>query len=946
MHIDMRATIKYIPLFISLLCCNISMAAYYPFVRNFKKAEYNAGSQTWCIQQHEGGSMWFANSGILTYDGSDWSLTKTGNHTSVRSLYFDRQEERMYFGAANEFGYLYINRENQLEYCNLSKETGTAIEDIWAIHKAGDNLWLRESTNMYLYDGQSLKQFSFKDKITTSACIGGILYISVNSEGIYRLDADGQFREIPSNEKFRNDKVVSLLEDSDGGIIIVCLRSGIYTYNGGKVRKSPLDVSREIVDASIYCAASNDRYLALGTVRNGVYIMQYDRGRTIHMNTYTGLQNNTVLSMEFDRNGDLWLGLDNGIDLVQISSPVNSLFGNSDIYGAGYSSETYNGKLWLGTNQGLYQMDLDEGTGSGHFLHDIKEIRGQVWSLMRYDGSLFCCHDSGLYIFKGGRVSHIPMNGTWKLEPLRHHPDYLLGSSYDRLFLIRKESGKWVFDSWVSGFEDASKAFEEDSDGSIWFSHWIKGLFRLTLDMETKSVTSVDFMSKYHGFPEDWSNIPIELNGEIIFTTVDGYYDYDRYSGRAYRMKNLNGIFKGNPENASAFRTATGDLYFSSSGMQALYYRTPDGKEIMDSLSLRGLVSKRIPGFEDIRNLSDDEIMVNTDDGFSVINTTMLRDASAKKAPSVYIKNIYSRISGKEACIRTSLGESRDSLEVLRLMPNENSLIFKVAYPVYEDNRNVQYSYMLSDYDSKWSEYSSSNQKEYTRLPHGRYRFSVRARSDLYPDVKETFIDLEIKAPWYLTDIALFIYIVAGILFMWLTYRALERYSTKRARLIALKKENELRRKQMQKDLEHKAQDLAASTMNVIRKNEILLDIDESLAKVSEYIAEDRNKSLKLLGRIRRDIRENIQHDDVWQKFEENFDIVYDDFLKRLSERYPKLTMSDKKLCAYLKMNLSSKDIAPLLNMTVRSVEMTRYRLRKKLELSHDDNLTSFLGRF
>ena len=111
------------------------------------------------------------------------------------------------------------------------------------------------------------------------------------------------------------------------------------------------------------------------------------------------------------------------------------------------------------------------------------------------------------------------------------------------------------------------------------------------------------------------------------------------------------------------------------------------------------------------------------------------------------------------------------------------------------------------------------------------------------------------------------------------------------------------------------------------------------------YINTDKNKTGIILTGIRQDIRENIGHDNDWQKFEHNFDIVYDDFLKVLSQRFPNLTVSDKKMCAYLKMDLSSKDIAPLLNMTVRSVEMTRYRLRKKLGLSREESLTDFLQK-
>ena len=176
-------------------------------------------------------------------------------------------------------------------------------------------------------------------------------------------------------------------------------------------------------------------------------------------------------------------------------------------------------------------------------------------------------------------------------------------------------------------------------------------------------------------------------------------------------------------------------------------------------------------------------------------------------------------------------------------------------------------------------------------------------------------------------------------------YRLILYISTRKAQVIAKKKEEEMMQKHLKAELEHKAEDLAASTMNLIRKNEILLKIDSDVEAAVGYINTDKNKTGIILTGIRQDIRENIGHDNDWQKFEHNFDIVYDDFLKVLSQRFPNLTVSDKKMCAYLKMDLSSKDIAPLLNMTVRSVEMTRYRLRKKLGLSREESLTDFLQK-
>ncbi|MFM8449201.1 MAG: helix-turn-helix transcriptional regulator, partial [Haliscomenobacter sp.] len=73
---------------------------------------------------------------------------------------------------------------------------------------------------------------------------------------------------------------------------------------------------------------------------------------------------------------------------------------------------------------------------------------------------------------------------------------------------------------------------------------------------------------------------------------------------------------------------------------------------------------------------------------------------------------------------------------------------------------------------------------------------------------------------------------------------------------------------------------------------------------------------------------------------------VHAHFLRRLKERFPQITPKDQKLCAYLRLNLSSKEIAPLLGISVRSVEVSRYRLRRKLDLESEDNLTEFLLQF
>lgn len=916
----------------------------HPKVRNFAKETYKAGQQTWCMEQDYGGNMYFANAGVLEYDGSEWSLTQTVNKSTARSLLYDEKSGRIYFGAANEFGYVYNDEKNQRNYVSLSEGTGTTMEDIWGLHLIDGELWMRESKSIYKYDFQNIKQFSFPDKISISAEIGNRFLIFVNNHGVFELDSQEQFKEVAGTADLKNKRVVGIIP-YEGQPMLICADGDIFLLQEDYLKEFHHGLTARMAEATIYCARTDGRYLALGTVRDGVYILNLQSGQEMHLNTYSGLQNNTVLSMFFDRDGNLWLGLDKGIDLIELSSTEYSLFGNSDRFGSGYASAVYEGELWLGTNQGLYHApyDMYKGIPDDNSFESVNEAKGQVWSLLVWDEHLFCCHDRGIYIIKDGSCRHIAMNGAWKLEGLNEQPKYLLGSSYDRLFLLRKEGNKWKFDCWIAGFDNATKAFEAEPDGTIWFSHWIKGLFMLHLDMHSKSITDQKFMSRSNGFPEDWSNIPIEIDNEIIFTTTRGFYGFDKYAEKAYPLERMNDMFNTPPPVTGVFLSPYGYAYYSSSTLQAVTYKDENNNEIIDSLSLKGLTSKRLQGFEEIRDLSPDEILVNTDDGFSIVRLDKMKEHKGRNNHQVYIKGICSDTG---TCLYSSTDARRDSTASLSLGYNSNTLKVKAAYPVYETGNGVQFSFKLENYDKQWSQFSESNRKEYTRLPHGTYTLRVRAKDNLHTDVSETSMVITIDAPWYYSNAAIIIYALTLILLIWFIYRLLYRYSIKKARLMSMKKEEELRKKQMKLDLEHKAEDLAASTMNVIRKNEILLEIDKELEKVAENMAEDRNKSLKILSRIRHQIHDNIQHDNAWKTFEQNFDIVYDDYLKRLSQKYPHLTMADKKMCAYLKMDLSSKEIAPLLNITIRSVEMTRYRLRKKLGLSREDNLTEFLQKF
>lgn len=135
--------------------------------------------------------------------------------------------------------------------------------------------------------------------------------------------------------------------------------------------------------------------------------------------------------------------------------------------------------------------------------------------------------------------------------------------------------------------------------------------------------------------------------------------------------------------------------------------------------------------------------------------------------------------------------------------------------------------------------------------------------------------------------------------------------------------------------MDNKNRELSNAAFNLIRKNETLQGLKEELA--------ENPKDHRALDKIIRQIDAHLDSDHDWQVFEEAFNRAHDDFFKRLMHDFPELKPGDLRLAAYLKMNLSSKEIAPLLNISIRGVENKRYRLRKKLELPEDANLAEFI---
>jgi len=960
-----------ITLLLTVFISIFELVASHPFVRNFSRDISKAGTQNWDIVQHENDWMYFANNkGLLEFDGSHWKVYPIQNQTPVRSVFFDKQNKRIYTGAYKEFGFYERKKNGVLIYNSLSDKLikgEKQFTEIWKVHKLRGKYIFQADYSILLYENNHIINIAYGDKINYSVVIDNKLIVAGYINGISYL-AGHKFIAFPNAEVLKNKKVCAILPYVNGQLFFVTDFFGIYIYNGKKVVKFKTDIDDFLYKNQVFCATIKNNQLAIGTVQDGLIVKNLNDNSTIHSNINTGLQNNTILSISFDRLNNLWLGLDKGIDYVIINSPINDLVGNSKLIGAGYTSLVYNDKLYLGTNQGLYTMNLINITG--HIINQIKAvnaIKGQIWSLNVIDNKLFCSCDQGLYIIDNKKIEKIDgLRGVWTIKPLKYHPAVLLGIMYNIFFILRKNGEKWKFSNVMYGFNEIGHDFYEDREGKIWMAHTTNGVYRLTLNDKLDGFSKIIQYNNENGLPSIRNNSVFLYNNQIVLSTEKGFYQFNPKTNNIEIATWLNTLFGSSALSTKMYLSPTEDIWSISDNKVMVAYNKRNNKFKVDSVSFYCLNDKLIAGFEHIGFLNDNQIIIATENGFSVTDTSKFSKRNSELS--------------KIALINITLTNQRDSLingysaeQNNEYYPEfefvNNSIRFEYVCTEFRNENSTQYCYILENYNKNWSEYSNVNSKEFSKIPPGTYTFRVKAKNLYNMQIVQTSYRFRILPPWYQTIVAIIVYIILSALAIFLLIWFIQYKTEQAARKMEIKKEQEIKEKEkqfqseakekekeiivlknqkLQYILRHKSQELASSTMNLIRKNEILQKINHTLIKIDEVIIEtpEKNTISKNIRHIQDEIRRNVENDNNWTKFQENFDLVYENYLKRICNQYPHLTHGDKKLCAYLKMDLSSKDIAPLFNTTFQSVEMSRHRIRKKLNLERDVNLKEFLQNF
>jgi DNA-binding CsgD family transcriptional regulator len=940
-----------------------------PFVKNFQTVDYQAGIQNWDIAQDQRGLLYIANNfGLLEYDGYRWHTYGVKSGTKVRSVAIDKRG-RIYVGCQGDFGYFFPDRRGQLVYTSLADSLESRyrnFDEAWSIYIDSDKVYFCTFSLIYVYQQGRLTVAEPSEPIGHSFLVNRQLYVNAH-RGIHVLEGN-QLNLVKGGEFFKGMSISSVLPLQTGLLLVSTTQHGIFVLQAGKVTPWNERLQALFKEAHINCTIRLQHgNFAVGTQNSGLLVVDKNGNLVTQMTRGHGLENRTVLCIYEDDLNNLWIGHNNGIAYVELGSPFTFIDEQSGLPGTGYTAFLDNDNLYLGTNTGLY---VQSAKGSKTFAL-LPNTAGQVYHVARYGDDLLAGHHNGaLRIGHDGARYISSRQGSWIFSTLHGTPERLIEGTYSGLQIYDKSNGSWKFRKYLDGFAESSRVMAEDGAGRLWVTHGYKGAYRITLTPSRDSIQRVSYYGSDKGFPSTHLINVFKIQGELLFTAEHGVYRYDA-STDAFVPDNLFTRKLGTQTQLWYMQEDVfGNIYFVGREQIGVLQKNGIGEY---TLLTRGFSKIRKYLNDDLMNitiLGNNEVLFGAKEGFihydparkqndNTAFKTLIRTVSltSQNADSVLFFGHYAQ---GDSVVSTQLDIFRPELAY-----RDNSINFTFGATPFEGDADLTYQYYLENYEKEWSAGSTKTQKEYTNLKEGSYTFHVRARNVNGMLSAEGTYRFTIDPPWYRSGWAYFIYGLSVVALLFAGFSLLDRKYQREQKLLEQKQQEELSEKdtaleklslrsqeeitrlqndKLESELRHMNNELATSTMHLLNKNEFITGIKNQLGHILKKNGQDEIR--KELAQISRNIEQNISADSDWEHFQFHFDRVHGDFTNRFKAAFPTLSPQEIKLSAYLRMNLSSKEIAQLLNISVRGVEISRYRLRKKIQLDRTTNLQDYILNF
>lgn len=933
-----------------------------PQIVNYNSEDYLAGIQNWDITQDKNGLLYFGNKeGLLTFNGKYWNRYSLPNLTGIRSVKVDSQN-RIYVGGEDEFGYFSPEKSGTLKYNSLIyliplKERKMA--HVFNIAINNDEVFFRSLASIVHYKQGAVHLYKPDIQWDFLGGANDKVYAQSKGRGIL-LFKNGIWKPIGDGEVLKGIAITSVCSYNKDTVLFSTLKDGLFLLAGEKLLKMSTSIDNDLAADRLFNVTKvNADWIALGTASSGLIIIDKNGNVVQRYSSSEGLQNNNIRAAFIDHNGSMWLSLDDGIDMVAINSAIKYIHPDKNKQ-VTFAMKVFDDKLYIGSSNGLFytslekrQTDLSLSKGS---FSKIKTLNGQIWSIDEINNHLVIAHEDGLFEMSNNGINKLFSNyGVWMFQTVSNvYPTpYVLTGTYNGLQLVKFNNNKFSNATSIEGINESLRFIVYDNSTNIlWASHPYHGIYKLQLSADLKRVVRQTIYTQKEGLPATLYNYVYRLHNRIVVATEKGIYEYNSKSNQFSPSTFFKPYFNEIPV-IYLKEDNEGNVWFVTRGKEVGVVEIKEEKkgQVTYFPEIRG---KIVGGFESIYPYNTENVFIGAARGVFHINYKRFKEQ--KKELKVVLGQV--RLLGEKDSVIFGgyfmnngrvIPKQEDEGPVLD--HNQNFLHFEFSSTLFHELNNIEFSYFLEGLDKDWSVWSNKSEKDYTNLPPGFYTFKVKARNNSGSESDEVIYKFSVKPIWYRSVWSYFLYIVLiGALILRILKLQQKKYKKEQEKLSYLhqleldRNEKEIVRlnyEKLEADVDFKNRELSTMTMHLVQRGKVLSKIKEVISTViKNHDVSDSSPSFRHLIRL---IREVEKSDEDWDNFAMHFNNVNTDFFNKLKDNFPDLTPNELKLCAYLKMNLSSKEIAQLMNITIKAVEVGRYRLRKKLQLQSETNLYDFL---
>lgn len=978
-----------------------------PYVKNYTTKDYSGQPDNFAAIEDDRGFMFFGNLwGILEFDGNEWRNIYFPNGSSGISFAKDTRGT-IYCGGRGEFGYLSPDSLGFLTYKSLIHLLDKKIDfkDVWATYYIDSSIVFCSFEALFVLKDNTITAIEPHTFFERAYVAHNKLYVRDEGKGIFQLNSD-KLVIAKGGSYFAHIETLVILPFKSDKLLIGNNRN-LYLKDGDQIIPWKNSVSNYLDESRLFTAIKlNNGNYALASNTKGVIIVDENGDIREIFDKNRGLSSNNILNLYSDSVGNLWVLTRGGISKIELSGCFSYINEFQGVSGLNYVSCNYNNTLYLGTSEGLYFQD--RSLKGETLFTKIPSTKGNVWALQQFGDELFCGHNEGVFIINGQQSYHIPdTKGVWCFIQPKGYKNIILGGTYLGIIVLENDGQRWFNRGYVKGFSESSRFIVQDKLEEFWISHGNKGLFKISLNHNLDSILNIKTYGKDEGLNSLFNNSVYNFDNEIIVTNNDGLYKYNYTNNKFDAWHELNSAI-GEFVTIQKFVVESNNSFWIILNNEKIMHLSKNSKgEFLSDMTIRKFNRRLAGSFEHILPLDKNNTLIATLEGSAIFDIDKYKQNT--RLNHERFKSYIRKIELTRDGIKVVNGgnkhiESPTNQTIPKFSYNQNSIRFSFSSNCFEDVELTKYQFTLSGFENTWSPWTSATQKEYTNLPAGRYKFQIRALNSFDQQSKEDTYEFVILPPWYKSTFAYLIYLILIALVLFGGYKYIVHRFNLQKQKLELKKERELRKlnkKHLEEQIKNENEILKLSNekllanlanleqQELLRKKEEQLNFELDRAKLEQLQHEQelhqleithKNKELSILAmqiahksESISKIREYLTHfttqnslsdfktisaqlfqfidkdseqDKEWKEFQEHFNIVHSSFLTKLKAEYPTISPTLLKLSAYLRVKMTNKQIARLMNTTVESVLKSRYRLREKLQLNAEDNLDDFIERF